>query len=204
MRLGLARRRAECAHLDWWPQRTTVLANDIVIAGVSLQRLVDACGTPVVQSGASVNETADNQPPTSERVEVLVVRVVAMAVHRAGCPVIQVDARLDNLRLIWSQLRSIGGVQSHRNRNVLVVRKPSMTDLEEADDVIAVSLPASLRVGDLLAVPSRPIPVDPAHPRHPLTGRPDGAPESIFAGVSSRARPGAAWDPAPTREAPRA
>jgi hypothetical protein len=46
--------------------------------------------------------------------------------------------------------------------------------------VLAVPLPANLRVGDLLAIPSRPFPVDPARPRHPLTGLADGTPESIF------------------------
>jgi hypothetical protein len=184
MTLGLMRRGAESGHLDWWPEHTTVLADDIVVDGVSLLSLVDVCGTPVVQHGSSRSESADHRPTAVEQVEVLVVRVVAMADHQAGCPVIQVDARLDNLRIIWSQMRRVGGSPARRNRDVLVVRRPSTVDLEQAVDVMAVSLPANLRVGDLLAVPSRPIPVDPAHPRHPLTGRSDGVPESIFERVS--------------------
>jgi hypothetical protein len=168
------------AHLDWWPEHTIVSPDDIVVSGVSLRRLVDVCGTPAVHSGASVGAVPPDKCPTSERTAVLVVRVVAEARHRAGCRVMQVDARLDNLRLIWSQARRIGGRQTSRTRDVLIVRRPTRVDMADTDDVIPVSLPANLRVGDLIAIPSRPFSVNPAHPRHPLTGRPDGTPESIF------------------------
>jgi hypothetical protein len=172
------------AHLDWWPEGTTVSAHDIVLADVSLRRLADVWGTPAVHSGGPSNVFRDSTPglhgSTGARTAVLVVRVVATARHRAGCRVVQVDARLDNLRLIWSEARRVGGSQTARARRVLLVRRPSRVDLAETEDVISVSLPANLRVGDLLAIPSRPLPVELAHSRHPLTGRRDGSPESIF------------------------
>jgi hypothetical protein len=168
------------AHLDWWPEGTIVSPDDIVVSEVSLRRLVDVCGSPAVHSGASASSTLGAHSPTVERTAVLVARVVAMARHRGGCRVVQVDARLDNLRLIWSQAQRVGGAKTARARSVLLVRKPSTVDISESDDVILASLPANLRVGDLIAIPSRPLPVDPAHPRHPLTGRPDGTPQSIF------------------------
>jgi hypothetical protein len=167
-------------HLDWWPERTTVSSDDIVVTDVSLRRLVDVCGTPAVHSGASLGVATRHQEPSPERTAVLVTRVLAMTRHRTGRPVAQVDARLGNLRLIWSQARRVGGKPTSRARTVLLVRNPSTIDLAEADDVLAVSLPANLRVGDLLAIPSRPLPVDPTRPRHPLTGRAEGSPESIF------------------------
>jgi hypothetical protein len=167
-------------HLDWWPERTVVSFDDIVVAGVSLRRLVDVCGTPAVHSGASVRADGPRPEPTAERTAVLVTRVLAMTRHRTGRPIVQVDARLGNLRLIWSQARRVGGKPTARTRAVLLVRNPSTIDLTDAHDVLTVSLPANLRVGDLLAIPSRPIPVDAARPRHPLTGLPEGAPESIF------------------------
>jgi hypothetical protein len=167
-------------HLDWWPEHTTVSDNDIVVTGVSLRRLVDVCGTPAVHSGASGSFGNERDKSTTERTGVLVTRVVAMTRHSAGRPVVQVDARLGNLRLIWSQARRVGGKPASRTRHVLLVRDPSMVDLAETDDVISVSLPANLGVGDLLAIPSRPFPVDPARPRHPLTGRAEGTPDSIF------------------------
>jgi hypothetical protein len=168
------------AHLDWWPENTVVSHDDIVVRDVSLRRLVDVCGTPAVHSGASANSARSAHWPMVERTAVLVVRVVAMARHRGGCRVVQVDARLDNLRLIWSQARRVGGTKTSRTRTVLIVRKPGRVDMAESEDVISALLPVNLRVGDLLAIPSRPFPVDPGHPRHPLTGRPDGTPESIF------------------------
>ena len=183
MTLGLVGSSTSRGHLDWWPRHTTVLADDIVVDGVSLLSLAETSGTPAVQTGATMNEPR-RQTEAIERVAVLVVRVVAMTQHRAGRPIIQVDARLDNLRLIWSEARRIGGVPTHRHREVLAVRRPGRDDLECADDIISVVLPANLRVGDLLAIPSRPIPVDPARPLHPLTGRLDGVPDSIFASVS--------------------
>ena len=167
-------------HLDWWPERTVVSSDDIVVSDVSLRRLVDVCGTPAVHSGVSVASALGARWRTVDRTAVLVVRVVGMARHRGGCRVVQVDARLDNLRLIWSQARRVGGAKAVRARNVLIVRKPSTLDIADSEDVIAASLPANLSVGDLIAIPSRPLPVDPAHPRHPLTGRTDGAPDSIF------------------------
>jgi hypothetical protein len=168
------------AHLDWWPERTVVSREDIVVSDVSLRRLVDVCDTPAVYTGASLGGEPARERPTSERTAILVVRVVAEAHHRAGGRVVQVDARLDNLRLIWSQARRVGGSHTLRTRDVLIVRRPSRVDMADSDDVVAASLPANLKVGDLIAVPSRPFPVDPAHPRHPLTGRPDGTPDSIF------------------------
>jgi hypothetical protein len=167
-------------HLDWWPERTVVSSDDILVSDVSLRRLVDVCGTPAVHSGVSIASSRGAHWPTTDRTAVLVVRVVAMERHRGGCRVVQVDARLDNLRLIWSQARRVGGTKTARIRNVLIVRKPSRVDIAETEDVISASLPSNLRVGDLIAIPSRPFPVDPAHPRHPLTGRRDGTPESIF------------------------
>jgi hypothetical protein len=167
-------------HLDWWPEHTVVSSDDIVVTDVSLRRLVDVCGTPAVHSGASVRAGTDRRESAPERTAVLVTRVLAMTRHSTGSPVVQVDARLGNLRLIWSQARRIGGKPTHRTRTVLLVRNPSTTDITDTNDVLAVSLPANLRVGDLLAIPSRPFPVDPARPRHPLTGLAEGTPESIF------------------------
>ena len=167
-------------HLDWWPESTVVSPDDIVVTDVSLRRLVDVCGTPAVHSGASVRASARHEESSPERTAVLVTRVLAMARHRTGRPVVQVDARLGNLRLIWSQARRVGGKPTARARAFLLVRNPSTLDLSEAEDVLAVSLPANLRVGDLLAIPSRPLPVDPGRPRHPLTGLAEGTPESIF------------------------
>ncbi|MDQ1545928.1 MAG: hypothetical protein QOH69_832 [Actinomycetota bacterium] len=168
------------AHLDWWPENTVVSPDDIVVCDVSLRRLVDVCGTPAVHSGASASSAPSTRRPMVQRTAVLVVRVVAMARHRGGCRVVQVDARLDNLRLIWSQARRVGGTRSSRTRSVLIVRRPGRVDIAESEDVISAALPANLRVGDLLAIPSRPFPVDPAHPRHPLTARTNGSPDSIF------------------------
>lgn len=165
---------------DDWPEGTVVSDDDIVVAGLSLSRLVDLCGTPAVHSGPAIIPGSAGLSSTSERTAVLVVRVVGMASSRAGVPVLQVDARLDNLRLVWSEARRIGGRRYARNRTALIVRRPSRHDLSECDDVVAVSLPVNLRPGDLLAIPSRPMSAERCLTDHPLTGRTSGQPDSLF------------------------
>lgn len=184
MTLGLARHARTAAHLEWWPVDTDVRPDDIVIAGTSLRHLAQVWGTPAIHSGESVDGLTGGASTANERTGVLVVRVIALAEHSTGGVVIQVDARLDNLRLIWSEARRVGGQPTRRTHRVLVVRKPGTDDLVDAEDVIAVSLPGNLGVGDLVAIPSRSLPVDAARPLHPLTGRPDGMPKPIFAGVA--------------------
>jgi hypothetical protein len=184
MTLGLAL-HAQTAHLEWWPVDTDVRSDDIVIEGTSLRHLAQVWGTPAIHSGESVDALTGCTSAAGERTGVLVVRVIALAEHSTGGRIVQVDARLDNLRLIWSEARRVGGGLVRRTRRVLVVRRPSTEDLVDTEDVIVVSLPRNLTVGDLLAIPSRPLPVDATRPLHPLTGRPDGMPKPIFAGVNN-------------------
>ncbi|HEX4442049.1 MAG TPA: hypothetical protein VHZ81_00620 [Galbitalea sp.] len=185
MALGIARHARAAAHLEWWPVGTDVRPDDIVIAGTSLRHLAQVWGTPAIHSGESVDALTGGASTTGERTGVLVVRVIALAEHSTGPRIVQVDARLDNLRLIWSEARRVGGQSARRTHRVLVVRKPSTDDLVDTEDVLAITLPADLGVGDLLAIPSRPLPVDAGRSRHPLTGRPDGTPEPIFAATGA-------------------
>jgi hypothetical protein len=89
----------------------------------------------------------------AERQEV-VVRVVAMARHRSGLPILLTDSRLDNRKLVWAAAHRLGGVPRH-SRRFLVVRKPGTTDIEDFDDVLLLWLPGNVRVGDLLSFPCR-------------------------------------------------
>lgn len=63
----------------------------------------------------------------------------------------------------------------------LIVRRPGTTDLAVTDDVLAARLPKDLRVGDLLAIPSRSIRSRSIDQRHPLTGTSDWRPDPVFA-----------------------
>jgi hypothetical protein len=168
-------------NLDYWPEATIVGDTDIVVSGISLLRLVDVCGTPAVHSGAAVVPDSGGVPATDARTAVLIVRIIAVTRHASGLTVVQVDACLDNLRLVWSEARLFGRAPSGRRKMTLVVRRPGTIDLDVTDDVIAARLPRDLRVGDLLAIPSRSIQARSIDQRHPLTGTADWRPDPVFA-----------------------
>jgi hypothetical protein len=153
---------------------------DIVVAGISLHRLVEVCGTPSVHSAASVLPESGQRPAADASTAVLVVRVLSVAKHNSGARVVQVDARLDNLRLVWSEIRRVGGGMGARTKLSLVVRRPGAVGILATTDVLAVDLPVDLAVGDLLAVPSRSIPARFPRQLHPLTGRSDWKPNPVL------------------------
>jgi hypothetical protein len=166
--------------LDFWPESTTVSDTDIVVAGISLRQLAEVCNTPAVHSAALVMPGSGQRPDVDATTAVLVTRVLTVAEHRSGVPVIQVDARLDNLRLVWSETRLIGARPGSRSRISLLVRTPGTAEMETTDDVLVVELPGRVVVGDLIAIPSRSIPAGFSHLLHPLTGRADWRPNSVF------------------------
>jgi hypothetical protein len=167
--------------LDYWPEATTVTESDIIVAGISLRRLAEVCGTPSVHSAATVIPGSGQTPTDDASTGVLVTHVLALAEHRSGAPVIQLDARLDNLRLVWSEARLIGAPSGARSRMTLLVRKPGTTDIEQTVDVLVVDLPAQVEVGDLVAIPSRSLATGSGYPANPVTGRRDGRPSPVFA-----------------------
>jgi hypothetical protein len=177
------------ANLDYWPEATIVSGPDIVVSGISLVRLVDVCGTPAVHSGAAVAPDSDGTPLSDAQVAVLVVRVVAATRHACGLTVVQVDARLDNLRLVWSEARLLGRASSARPRMSLVVRRPGAADLAVTRDVIAIELPKDLGVGDLLAIPTRSITARSIDQLHPLTGTTGWRPDPVFANANRERAP---------------
>jgi hypothetical protein len=173
---------------DLWPEATVATTTDVVVSGISLLRLVEVCGTPCIHSGASVVPGANGRPSDSSKTAVLVVRVTAVALHASGKTVIETDARLDNLRLIWSETRLINRASTAHSGTVLIARRPVDPELAFTADVSSVDLPRDLRVGDLLAIPSRPITTTWALRPHPLTGTFDAAPDMPQS--TSRSYPG--------------
>ena len=129
--------------VDSWPEGTVATTVDVVISGISLLHLVEVCGTPSVHGGASVIPRSGGRPSSELRTTVLVARVVGVRLDASGHPVIETDARLDDARLVWSQARLLGRVSTAHSGIVLV-------------DVYAADLPLDVRVGDLIAIPSRP------------------------------------------------
>lgn len=156
--------------VDSWPEATFATTTDVVVSGISLLRLVEVCGTPCVHSGAAVIPHTDGRPSPTLRTAVLVVRITRAQPHHSGKLIVETDARLDDLRLVWSETRLIDRASTARSGAVLVAVSPIDPDLTGTASARATELPLDLRPGDLLAIPSLPIATSWALRPHPLTG----------------------------------
>jgi hypothetical protein len=85
----------------------------------------------------------------------LITQVLAVERHRSGYLVAQPNCSLDDAPVIWSGARLANRMSRKRSRMCLLIRRPSTVDLAEATDVVVAYLPVDLRMGDVLALPSR-------------------------------------------------
>lgn len=156
--------------VDSWPEATFATTTDVVVSGISLLRLVEVCGTPCVHSGAAVIPRTGGRPSPTLRTAVLVVRITRAEPHDSGRLIVETDARLDDLRLVWSEARLIDRASTAHSGTVLVAISPVDPDLTGTASACSTQLPLDLRPGDLLAIPSLPIATSWALRPHPLTG----------------------------------
>ena len=115
-----------------WPAHTVTSIDDVVVAGVSLDCLADWCGTPCVH--------------TTDTVSVIVARVETVEIDAEGRIDVWVDAELAHCDATWQEARMIGRISTARA--VATHLRPS------SDPQRTVLLPADLRRGDLIAIPS--------------------------------------------------
>lgn len=161
---------------DSWPEFTTTTPDDVTIAGVSLVRLADWCGTPCVHTATAILPGTGGLPSPTELTSVIVARVLAVTLTGDGSADAWIDARLSGSAVVMKEARMIGRVSTARD---FAVRVRSPYDEDAPAD--AVYLGNDLRPGDLLAIPCRGTAllrsVDPD--RHRLV-RDGGEPDSFF------------------------
>jgi len=114
-----------------WPARTTATLDDVVIEGVSLDRLTGWCGTPCVH--------------TCDAGAVIVARVEAVEERADGALDVWVDAELHRCAAFLGEARLIGRISTRGDRRIAL--RPS------ADPVPDATLPGDVRAGDLVVVP---------------------------------------------------
>ena len=134
---------------DCWPEFTTTSSADVTIAGVSLTRLAEWCGTPCVHTAAAVVPGTGGLPSPDELTSVIVVRVVAVDLTGDGSADAWIDARLSDSRVVIQEARLIGRVSTAPDFSV---RVKSPYDDTECD---VVFLQSDLQRGDLVAIPCR-------------------------------------------------
>lgn len=115
-----------------WPAHTITSIDDVTVAGVSLDCLVDWCGTPCVH--------------TTDAGSVIVARVEAVEIDAEGRVDVWVDAELARCDATWQEARMIGRVSTAHA--VPTHLRPT------SDPQRTVLLPADVRQGDLIAIPS--------------------------------------------------
>ena len=115
-----------------WPDHTTTSPDDVTVAGVSLDCLVDWCGTPCVH--------------TTDRASVILTRVETIETLPDGTREAWMDAELEHCDATWQQARLIGRISTAHSSPVRL--RPT----NDPDRI--VELPADLRPGDLIAIPS--------------------------------------------------
>ncbi|MGG7465216.1 hypothetical protein [Plantibacter sp. YIM 135347] len=163
---------------DLWPEHTTATTTDIVVSGVAMARLVEWCGTPCVHTAAAVIRGTGGRPSPTEQATVIVVTVTGTAVTASGMHVATIDAELDEVNPVWSEMRLIGRVSTAHAHIAAVVGADadagadadsdahSAADADSIDsehsnaamsddcrEIHLAPLPDDVHVGDLLAVP---------------------------------------------------
>ncbi|MFT2753986.1 hypothetical protein [Clavibacter sp. Sh2088] len=118
--------------------------DDVVVAGVSMRRLVEVCGTPCVHSGEAGEIRGGGEAAGCGAL--VVVAVTAVLAGADGERVVCVDGHLDGVDARWAEARVLG-------RGPGLGRAACVVAGGAAADPGAVALPVDLAVGDLVVVP---------------------------------------------------
>jgi hypothetical protein len=142
-----ARRTPAVATVDLWPAFTTHTADDVIVAAVSLTRLVEWCGTPCVHTADAALPGSGGHPSETEMASVVIARVLAVEWRSDLRMHVTIDADLDGGRPILGQARVIG-------REATVHLSTATLEAPGAGDfAFAAQLPSDVVVGDLVVVP---------------------------------------------------
>lgn len=127
---------------DAWPVHTHPTTDDVVVAGVSVGRIAEICGTPCVYTGAAVQPfTGGHASPTEWTT------IVLAHVTDTGPEGIRLDAVFHGHAPLWREARLLGRVSHAYEQRMPVVGADSETALG------VVRLPEDVRAGDVIAVP---------------------------------------------------
>jgi len=132
---------------DSWPERTHASVTDVVVAGVSLCRLAEVCGTPVVHTAAAAMPGTRGLPSPTEDRAVVVLTITDVAVQGESAT-IDLDGCVDGIGASWREMRLLGRASTEHVRSFGLARCGVRG--AGADSVV---LPGDLRAGDLVAVP---------------------------------------------------
>jgi len=145
--LGDMKLRTKPLTTDSWPAFTTHSDDDVVIAALSIGRLVEWCGTPCVHTADSAIPNSGGRPSESELSSVVAARVISVEWRSDLRLHVVIDAELSGCLPIVEEARLLGRAS---------VRSPASVVLESratGRDGYATYLPGDIAAGDLVVVP---------------------------------------------------
>lgn len=152
---------------DLWPAGAAPTLDDVVVAGISILRYVELCGTPCVTTGSAVIPLSGGVPSHTETTTILTTAVVAVerASDPPNTPVVILDAALDVAVPRWKEARLVGRVSDARDRRFAVCDAAGLDLAGGAlilpgdlvpDDLVTVPCGGALSVGDVRACCAQP------------------------------------------------
>jgi hypothetical protein len=135
---------------DLWPEFVTTSTTDVTIAGVSLLRLVDWCGTPCVHTAAAVVPGTGGRPSETELASVVVSRVLAVDRNGNDSLDVWIDAEVGSCGAILSEARLIGRASTAHDSDARLRSTTGEFAIQGA-----IEIGDDVRAGDLLAIPCR-------------------------------------------------
>ena len=132
-----------------WPAHTTHTSTDVIVAAISITRLVDWCGTPCVHSAEADAHFGARSASDGDMDSVVVTRVLAIEWRSDLRLHVTIDADLSRSRPTMDECRIIGHDVDGAVASVTL-------EAHGADGLgFAAELPAKIAVGDLIAIPCR-------------------------------------------------
>lgn len=138
--------------IDFWPMHTHPIVSDVIVAGVSLTRLVELNGTPAVLTGDLPRQGMPHARAlgAGTDVTVLVFRVTLRVDTQEDKRIALTDCTFDDVSAQWGECRLIGRASTSKNVRIELI--PGEVGGASWPHPVAF-LPGDLRDGDLLAVP---------------------------------------------------
>jgi len=143
----VATRRAKAITADMWPAFTTHTDHDVIIAALSIERLVEWCGTPCVHTADAAVPGSGGRPSESELSSVMAARVVAVEWRSDLRLHVAIDADLSGCRPILEEARLVGRESTSGPASIV------LESVRGVADGYATSLPGDIAVGDLVVIP---------------------------------------------------
>lgn len=138
--------------IGFWPMHTHPTVSDVIVAGISLTRLVELNGTPALLTGDLPRPGAPHVRAFGggTDVTVLVFRVTLRVDTQEDKRIALTDCTFDGVSAQWSECRLIGRASTSKSVRIELI--PGDVGGVSWPHPVAL-LPGDLREGDLLAVP---------------------------------------------------